>query len=76
MDPRHVNTLIEYIFDDNTKIQVNVDHFEPRSVPEMDASIKSRGISEWIRVKSVRDTQSAATILDQYIGQVNQFTQT
>jgi hypothetical protein len=75
-DPETHWTKVEFTFDNSSKVTVDIPHFRPASLAELDASIKTRGAAEWDRKVAVAAAVQAGTALDPYINQNRPFNQT
>lgn len=75
-DPLSVITKVEFTFDNGSKKTVDINHFNPKTIQELDENIKTRGQSEWKRIVDAATTAQSLTILDPYINQPIAFSQT
>lgn len=76
LDPETYITEIEYTFDNGQKVVVDVSHFRPQSLQQVVDGVVSRGKSVWTKLKAISDAEATASVLQPYVGQSFNFSQT
>lgn len=66
-DPETHITTIEYTFDDESKLTIDVPHWRPKSLQEMRENVIRAGQAQWAKKVAITEAMTAGSVLDQFI---------